>query len=97
MWEPRRLTTLCASTACYRDSFPFLLVWTLWDALRIVILFFKYLCLGVGGLELFMNDLSQLFAYVVLKNAVPGGTGDAGAYHDGIVMSQRLSPVTVTG
>jgi hypothetical protein len=21
MWEPRRLTTLCASTACYRDSF----------------------------------------------------------------------------
>jgi hypothetical protein len=24
MWEPRRLTTLWASTACYRDSFPFL-------------------------------------------------------------------------
>jgi hypothetical protein len=23
MWEPRRLTTLCASRACYRDSFPF--------------------------------------------------------------------------
>jgi hypothetical protein len=23
MWEPRRLTTLCASTACYRDSFTF--------------------------------------------------------------------------
>jgi hypothetical protein len=23
MWEPRRLTTLWASTACYRDSFPF--------------------------------------------------------------------------
>jgi hypothetical protein len=21
MWEPRRLTNLCASTACYRDSF----------------------------------------------------------------------------
>jgi hypothetical protein len=25
MWEPRRLTTPCASTACYRDSFIFLL------------------------------------------------------------------------
>jgi hypothetical protein len=24
MWEPRRLTTLWASTACYRDSFIFL-------------------------------------------------------------------------
>jgi hypothetical protein len=24
MWEPRRLTTLLASTACYRDSFIFL-------------------------------------------------------------------------
>jgi hypothetical protein len=23
MWEPRRLTTLWASTACYRGSFPF--------------------------------------------------------------------------
>jgi hypothetical protein len=23
MWEPRRLTTLWASTACYRDSFAF--------------------------------------------------------------------------
>jgi hypothetical protein len=25
MWEPRRLTTLWASTACYRDSFTYLL------------------------------------------------------------------------
>jgi hypothetical protein len=25
MWEPRRLTTLWASTACYRDSFTFYL------------------------------------------------------------------------
>jgi hypothetical protein len=25
MWEPRRLTTVWASTACYRDSFTFLL------------------------------------------------------------------------
>jgi hypothetical protein len=24
MWEPRRLTTLWAFTACYRDSFTFL-------------------------------------------------------------------------
>jgi hypothetical protein len=24
MWEPRSLTTLWASTACYRDSFTFL-------------------------------------------------------------------------
>jgi hypothetical protein len=24
MWEPRRLTTLWASTACYRDSFTFI-------------------------------------------------------------------------
>jgi hypothetical protein len=23
IWEPRRLTTLCAFTACYRDSFTF--------------------------------------------------------------------------
>jgi hypothetical protein len=27
MWEPRRLTTLRACTACYRDSFTFLLVY----------------------------------------------------------------------
>jgi hypothetical protein len=26
MWEPRRLTTLCAFTACYRDSFTFKVV-----------------------------------------------------------------------
>jgi hypothetical protein len=26
MWEPRRLTTLRASTACYRDSFTFTLI-----------------------------------------------------------------------
>jgi hypothetical protein len=26
MWEPRRLTTLWASTACYRDSFTFTFV-----------------------------------------------------------------------
>jgi hypothetical protein len=26
MWEPRRLTTLWASTACYRDSLFFLLI-----------------------------------------------------------------------
>jgi hypothetical protein len=25
MWEPQRLTTLWASTACYRDSFTYLL------------------------------------------------------------------------
>jgi hypothetical protein len=24
MWDPRRLTNLCASVACYRDSFTFL-------------------------------------------------------------------------
>jgi hypothetical protein len=24
MWEPQRLTTLCVSTACYRDRFTFL-------------------------------------------------------------------------
>jgi hypothetical protein len=26
MWEPGRLTTLWASTACYRDSFTFLCI-----------------------------------------------------------------------
>jgi hypothetical protein len=26
MWEPRRLTTLWASTACYRDNFTFYLL-----------------------------------------------------------------------
>jgi hypothetical protein len=26
MWEPRRLTTLKSSTACYEDIFPFLYV-----------------------------------------------------------------------
>jgi hypothetical protein len=35
MWEPRRLTTLCACTACYRDSFTFkylefLVVYIIW-------------------------------------------------------------------
>jgi hypothetical protein len=28
MWEPRRLTTLWASTACYRDSFTVFLITT---------------------------------------------------------------------
>jgi hypothetical protein len=27
MWEPRRLTTLWASTSCYRDSFTFIISW----------------------------------------------------------------------
>jgi hypothetical protein len=27
MWEPRHLTTLWASTACYRDSFTFTYIW----------------------------------------------------------------------
>jgi hypothetical protein len=31
MWEPRRLTTLWASTACYKDSFTFI-VYELWYA-----------------------------------------------------------------
>jgi hypothetical protein len=26
MWEPRRLTTLWASTACYMDSFTFIFI-----------------------------------------------------------------------
>jgi hypothetical protein len=26
MWEPRRLTTLCTFTACYRDNFTFFLI-----------------------------------------------------------------------
>jgi hypothetical protein len=30
MWEPRRLTTLWASTACYRDSFTFYLISNKW-------------------------------------------------------------------
>jgi hypothetical protein len=33
MWEPRRLTTLWASTASYRDSFTFIIIiiyWTLY-------------------------------------------------------------------
>jgi hypothetical protein len=29
MWKPRRLTTLWASTACYRDSFTFFYVYIL--------------------------------------------------------------------
>jgi hypothetical protein len=29
IWEPRRLTTLWASTACYRDSFTFLPAWSI--------------------------------------------------------------------
>jgi hypothetical protein len=28
MWEPRRLTTMWASTVCYRDSFTFFFVTT---------------------------------------------------------------------
>jgi hypothetical protein len=28
MWKPRRLTTLWAFTACYRDSFTFLLTYS---------------------------------------------------------------------
>jgi hypothetical protein len=36
MWEPQRLTTLWASTACYRDSFtlllPYILGWSLYES-----------------------------------------------------------------
>jgi hypothetical protein len=28
MWEPRYITTLWASTACYRDIFTFLPLWS---------------------------------------------------------------------
>jgi hypothetical protein len=37
MWEPRRLTTLLASTACYRDSFTFafyILILKCWTNLK---------------------------------------------------------------
>jgi hypothetical protein len=30
MWEPRRLTTLWASTACYRDKFTFYLLYIIY-------------------------------------------------------------------
>jgi hypothetical protein len=36
IWEPRRLTTLWASTACYRDSFTFIEILSpLWRRVRI--------------------------------------------------------------
>jgi hypothetical protein len=31
MWDPRRRTTLRASTACYRDSFTFTFTFTNWN------------------------------------------------------------------
>jgi hypothetical protein len=39
MWEPRRLTTLWASTACYRDNFTFTTSWKhrncIWATIRV--------------------------------------------------------------
>jgi hypothetical protein len=41
MWEPRRLTTLWASTACYRDSFPLPLL-RMFSPYEVLVFFPKY-------------------------------------------------------
>jgi hypothetical protein len=47
MWEPRRLTTLWASTACYRDSFTFTCCN---EICRFITVFTKALC-GASSIQ----------------------------------------------
>jgi hypothetical protein len=52
MWEPRRLTTLWAYTACYRDNFTFtftyveLRMWLCWGGEESIRTFFSVKLLG---------------------------------------------------
>jgi hypothetical protein len=54
MWEPRRLTTLWAVTACYRDSFTFTLpiTWEINGRVRIldnILIALSWLTQGLAG------------------------------------------------
>jgi hypothetical protein len=61
MWEPRRLTTLWALTACYRDNFTFL-------ALNI------YLSTAVQS---FLLDLGRFFSFLISNTvSMTPWTGD---------------------
>jgi hypothetical protein len=55
MWEPRRLTTIWALTACYRDSFTLaFIIQVYWEASNLSIRIKKppyYKSLGIAGLE----------------------------------------------
>jgi hypothetical protein len=53
MWEPRRLTTLWASTACYRDSFTFTLIWDLYEFFHCTLVI-----LGLAGVEKYSPSLN---------------------------------------
>jgi hypothetical protein len=59
MWEPRRLTTLWAFMACYRDSFYFI---------------FKFLVAQYGYLSIYgftaLVDLSRFFNFLILTQSV---------------------------
>jgi hypothetical protein len=56
MWEPRRLTTLWASTACYRDGFTkphhhLWAVWKMWEPRRLTTLWASTACYRDGFTE----------------------------------------------
>jgi hypothetical protein len=52
MWEPRRLKTLCASTACLRDSFTFIIVYVYDKNINVFeVVFIAYITLFVMGVK----------------------------------------------
>jgi hypothetical protein len=64
MWEPRRLPTLWAFTACYRDSFTFLFLPTLGSLLVVLIKIQLFLRL--------INFLPTNFHVYVHSSGIPG-------------------------
>jgi hypothetical protein len=74
MWEPRRLTTLWASTACHRDSFTFtflvvVVVDTFEDVFRSAVHFFRETMARDGN---FVMYLSGFLANILLVDRSKG-------------------------
>jgi hypothetical protein len=66
MWKPRRLITLWASTACYRDSFAIISIYLcIYLATHLSIYVSSiYLCIYDGGDD---NSVQFLFIYVLAE------------------------------
>jgi hypothetical protein len=72
MWEPRRLTTLWASTACYRDSFTFLLLQVILNRPSVQINYFIGICVIFLKSQRYMREdlrFSQQWLWRVQSSA----------------------------
>jgi hypothetical protein len=67
MWEPRRLTTLYASTACYRDIFTFIII--IWNNLGKC---FDFIGHGQARTTIILAKFQSLFAFEVLASKLVG-------------------------